>query len=309
MRLCRAWGTLCVGSHAVIGGWLAWSAKKPGPGKSRRCATVEAPLNRSLHHILLVPTYPLSPPSPPPRPIRKYQAARFERRAPAQHLESCCVAAVDATFAMHLSHSTLSNVPFVLIAFAFLFCAPAKAFAVPWARSSGALGASHPHPEQSPKHRSIFPQLTWLRDTVIEKVFSLPPKAMQPGCDKHDPRSASSQLPSTLLARYGGDVVLRFNLSTQLEEQALAEAADTLFLDVWEFTSNWADVRLREDDVSLVTTPLRNVLTHLGPITSRVIAQVSSESIFESDARPCQDDLPILPLHHLWRAITGPFPL
>lgn len=45
-------------------------------------------------------------------------------------------------------------------------------------------------------------------------------------------------------------MVLRFNLSTAAEEIALAEAADTLFLDVWEFTHNWADIRLREDDVS-----------------------------------------------------------
>ena len=44
-------------------------------------------------------------------------------------------------------------------------------------------------------------------------------------------------------------MVLRFNLSTPAEEKALAEAADTLFLDVWEFTNNWADIRLREDDV------------------------------------------------------------
>lgn len=51
------------------------------------------------------------------------------------------------------------------------------------------------------------------------------------------------------LAKYGGDVVLRFNLSTAEEEAALAEAADTLFLDVWEFNRNWADIRLREDDV------------------------------------------------------------
>lgn len=44
-------------------------------------------------------------------------------------------------------------------------------------------------------------------------------------------------------------MVLRFNLSTPHEEKELAEAADTLFLDVWEFTSNWADIRLRVDDV------------------------------------------------------------
>lgn len=61
-----------------------------------------------------------------------------------------------------------------------------------------------------------------------------------------------SELPNKLLAKYGGDVVLRFNLTTIEEEKALAEAANTLFLDVWAFTSNWADIRLREDDVSMI---------------------------------------------------------
>jgi extracellular matrix protein 14 len=49
--------------------------------------------------------------------------------------------------------------------------------------------------------------------------------------------------------KYGGDVVLRFNISTSEEEAALSEAADTLFLDVWEFADSWVDIRLREDDV------------------------------------------------------------
>ncbi len=44
-------------------------------------------------------------------------------------------------------------------------------------------------------------------------------------------------------------MVLRFILSTPSEEKALAEAADSLFLDVWEFTNSWADIRLREEDV------------------------------------------------------------
>ena len=149
---------------------------------------------------------------------------------------------------MQPSHNTLSLLSFFL---ALLLCAPIQAFAVPWAGSSGGFSAAQRHPDQSPKHRSVFPQLTWLRDTAIEKVFGLPPKTVKPGCDKHTPHPASSQLPSTLLAKYGGDVVLRFNLSTTYEEQALAEAADTLFLDVWEFTSNWADIRLREEDVRL----------------------------------------------------------
>jgi extracellular matrix protein 14 len=55
-----------------------------------------------------------------------------------------------------------------------------------------------------------------------------------------------------LSAKYGKDVVLRFNLSTAEEEKALAEAADVLLLDVWEFTNNWADIRISQDDVSSV---------------------------------------------------------
>lgn len=96
--------------------------------------------------------------------------------------------------------------------------------------------------------RNVFPQLTWLRDTVIEKAFGVSSEAPA-ASDKHSSSAAAAPLPGTLLAKYGGDVVLRFNITTAEEEAALAEAADTLFLDVWEFTHNWADIRLREDDV------------------------------------------------------------
>jgi hypothetical protein len=91
-----------------------------------------------------------------------------------------------------------------------------------------------------------------------------------------------------LLAKYGGDVVLRFNLSTPAEEKALAEAADTLFLDVWEFTQNWADIRLREDDVRRVVPESSDPLLtrSLGPLTSRVTAEILTEGIFEFDAGP-----------------------
>lgn len=115
------------------------------------------------------------------------------------------------------------------------------------------------HHQTSPRQRTVFPQLTWLRDTVIQTVFRLPkPSSSNGRSDKATvPNSPPSpQLPSTLLAKYGGDVVLRFNLSTPEEEAALSEAADTLFLDVWEFTSNWADIRLREDDVGIHEKPL-----------------------------------------------------
>lgn len=107
-------------------------------------------------------------------------------------------------------------------------------------------------PPRSSLSNNVFPRLTWLRDTVIESIFGLPRRrcheATSHGRNLRGP-DHHPQLPRKLLARYGEDVVLRFNLSTAEEERALAEAADTLFLDVWEFTSNWADIRLRKDDV------------------------------------------------------------
>jgi len=53
-----------------------------------------------------------------------------------------------------------------------------------------------------------------------------------------------------LRARYGNDIVLRFNISTAEEAVAIQEASDTLFLDIWEFHENWADIRLAKNMVS-----------------------------------------------------------
>ena len=46
-------------------------------------------------------------------------------------------------------------------------------------------------------------------------------------------------------------MVLRFKIQTAEEAQALAEATNILFLDVWEFTSEWVDIRLSKDVVRL----------------------------------------------------------
>ena len=141
---------------------------------------------------------------------------------------------------------------FNLLAFLFFVLSPPLTCAIP---SDGAFTASpkyrQPSPQQPPKSRNVFPQLTWLRDTAIEKVFGIPPdaKALKGTKSAQTGRAPSSRLPAKLRAKYGGDVVLRFNISSVEEEAALSEAADTLFLDVWEFADNWADIRLREDDV------------------------------------------------------------
>lgn len=130
---------------------------------------------------------------------------------------------------------------------------PSPVLAVPSSASDSQLPPAVARPaarEPTYKAHSVFPQLTWLRDTLIRTVFRLPPNEVgQVDGPTSRLRPSNSQLPATLLAKYGGDIVLRFNISTVEEEAALSEAADTLFLDVWEFSNNWADIRLREDDV------------------------------------------------------------
>lgn len=143
------------------------------------------------------------------------------------------------------SSGTLSLLLFVLS------CVPLLVIAFPGSNGDHAQlrgpQIHQPVEKRSHQSKSVFPQLTWLRDTAVEKIFGVPPKSKVQ--DRPSRQQYSSQLPATLLAKYGGDVVLRFNISTSEEEAALAEAADTLMLDVWEFTDNWADIRLREDDV------------------------------------------------------------
>lgn len=143
--------------------------------------------------------------------------------------------------------------PFICILVLLCLCAPLHAFAVPWT-TSNSNPTQQQAAEQQPsyKARTVFPQLTYLRDALVEAVFGLPSKVSNAGPDKPQPQPSTPRLPGNLLAKYGGEVVLRFNLTTPQEERALAEATNTLFLDVWEFTNNWADIRLREDDVCII---------------------------------------------------------
>ena len=69
----------------------------------------------------------------------------------------------------------------------------------------------------------------------------------------------SSSRPSTLLERHSGDVVLRFNFSSVVEAEALLEAINVLYLDVWDFADRWVDVRLSKDVVSTDLTVLTSL--------------------------------------------------
>jgi hypothetical protein len=148
---------------------------------------------------------------------------------------------------MHPSHiSIFISVLLVLIAFA-----PLQALAFPWSsRHSNAgdcLDTTPPFSNLKPYGQDNLPQLRWLRDTFVQKIFGV--------SKPYPPQSSTFNAlpPFTLSVKHSGDVVLRFNLSTPQEEEMLAEAADTLFLDVWEFTNNWADIRLREDEVIAIS--------------------------------------------------------
>ena len=57
---------------------------------------------------------------------------------------------------------------------------------------------------------------------------------------------------ASVSSRYGGEIVLRFSISTEEEAQALHEASNTLFLDIWEVKENWVDIRLAKDVVSVI---------------------------------------------------------
>jgi len=87
------------------------------------------------------------------------------------------------------------------------------------------------------------------RDCVIQNIWRLPSDRGSHAVNRKVAQRPNP--PPKLLARYGGDIVLRFNINSIEEAQALAEAVNVLFLDVWEFTAEWADIRLSKDVVSL----------------------------------------------------------
>jgi extracellular matrix protein 14 len=111
------------------------------------------------------------------------------------------------------------------------------------------------------RSQSVSSPLRRLQDAIVEKIW-MPSQRY-----KSRTGSVDRRLPSNLRARYGGDVVLRFKITSREELQAIADAADILYLDVWETTDEWVDIRIAKDILpsflGLLPLSLRNAHTPL----------------------------------------------
>jgi extracellular matrix protein 14 len=136
------------------------------------------------------------------------------------------------------------------------------------------------------------PQLSlshWRRlsGRLIEKIWTQTPAHEHKDQDtraKKVTKPEEQLLPAHTLARYGGDVLLRFNISTSDEARSLAEASDTLLLDVWEFANDWVDIRLAQELVPSLLGLLPQSLqhSHVPLLRERELAQ----AIFETYPTP-----------------------
>jgi extracellular matrix protein 14 len=156
---------------------------------------------------------------------------------------------------MHL-HSTLSHT--FVSSLLLLSLVPSSAIAVPSRGTDRYPLEPYSLPQPALPTRPAPERPTWgrrLRDQLVQRVFGSPP-ASEPGSRYVDPpkssRTSSNGPSPKMLARYGSDVVLRFNVSTPEEAASLAAATNTLFLDVWEATQDFVDIRLAKDVVSVL---------------------------------------------------------
>ncbi|EXJ83504.1 hypothetical protein A1O1_07127 [Capronia coronata CBS 617.96] len=156
--------------------------------------------------------------------------------------------------------------------------------------------AIRPQPERA---TGLFRRL---RNALIERIWSIPDT-----CHTHklSPAPSASRAPENFRARYGGDVVLRFQVNTEDEAKALSEAVNILYLDIWEATTKWVDIRIANDVVpsfiGLLPASLRDSYTPLMHDLARAVYETYPES------SPAEETslTPGLTTLHDWRAGRG----
>ena len=133
--------------------------------------------------------------------------------------------------------------------------------------------------DQSPTDSGLW---IHLRNTFVRCLFRLPTDHGGKGAVLQKSASTKQSVKpgalADLLARYGGDVVLRFNISSADEAKALAEASNILFLDIWEFRDDWVDIRLAKDVVccSLALSGSRTSSRTVDSFSTRSIASLNA---------------------------------
>ncbi|CRG90547.1 extracellular matrix protein 14 [Talaromyces islandicus] len=102
--------------------------------------------------------------------------------------------------------------------------------------------------------RTSWRPWTRLRDSVIERIWGISKEKQT--CNK-----PGSRLPQPKAwSRYSSDVVLRFQLQQPDQVEALSDAIDILFLDVWDSTDEFVDIRLAKEVIPSLLGLLPNSL-------------------------------------------------
>ncbi|KUI71229.1 Putative metallocarboxypeptidase ecm14 [Cytospora mali] len=94
----------------------------------------------------------------------------------------------------------------------------------------------HPHPQPARSSSSVFPWLTWLRDGAVRMVFGRPAT------------KDTEQIIPDFGRKYQKEIIIRFNVTTDEEEEALAAATERLFLDIWSWDGT-VDLRIQKNYV------------------------------------------------------------
>jgi extracellular matrix protein 14 len=156
------------------------------------------------------------------------------------------------------------------------------------------LVAAAPHEASWNLESSTYKQTPrpWrmLSDALVKKIWGLPEQQNGLG-GIGDSKKATSDTPGHLVARYGEDIVLRFTIKTADEASSLSEACRILFLDVWEFNSDWADIRIAKDVVPslLGLLPASLQKAHVPLLQDLDLAQAVFESYPSSSATQSHD--------------------
>ncbi|KAI9779359.1 MAG: putative metallocarboxypeptidase ecm14 [Peltula sp. TS41687] len=154
------------------------------------------------------------------------------------------------------------------------------------------------------------------RDLFVRSVFGLPKAndrqggTLLPSTEKM--QASRNGSPSNLLARYGGDLVLRFEINDADEAKALAEASNILFLDVWESREDWVDIRISKE----VIPSLLGLLPPTMQRSHKPVIQDLAQAVFNSyptsesvhfSAPPAQGRSTLAPVHTSGRPVENLF--